>query len=137
MLAPHVTNLSLTTNGSCSSATPRRSVAAGINPLQRLADSLQRDRFFDMTRRDALPRVLRASNIWRLSPAPTRSKVNAVAMRGFTGTRSARSRASPASNLLEVRSASSHCRSTPTPCRPKRVAPGEDPRRDPRLSLRA
>ena len=44
---------------SCSSATPRRWSRAGVDRFNVSIDSLQRDRFFEMTRRDALPQVLR------------------------------------------------------------------------------
>ena len=48
-------------------------------------DSLQRDRFFEMTRRDALPQVLRGPRGARARfPEAHPIKVNAVAMRGFT-----------------------------------------------------
>ena len=47
-------------------------------------DSLQRDRFFEMTRRDALPRVLRGLEALAQHPEAHPIKVNAVAMRGFT-----------------------------------------------------
>ena len=47
-------------------------------------DSLQRDRFFDMTRRDSLPQVLRGLDAVARHPELRPVKVNAVAMRGFT-----------------------------------------------------
>jgi GTP 3',8-cyclase len=47
-------------------------------------DSLQRDRFFQMTRRDALPQVLRGLEAIARYPEVRPVKVNAVAMRGFT-----------------------------------------------------
>jgi cyclic pyranopterin phosphate synthase len=47
-------------------------------------DSLQRDRFFEMTRRDALPRVLAGLETLARFPEAHPIKINAVAMRGFT-----------------------------------------------------
>ena len=47
-------------------------------------DSLQRDRFFEMTRRDALPQVLAGLEALAAFPQAHPIKVNAVAMRGFT-----------------------------------------------------
>jgi cyclic pyranopterin phosphate synthase len=47
-------------------------------------DSLQRDRFFEMTRRDALPQVLEGLERLAEFPEAHPIKVNAVAMRGFT-----------------------------------------------------
>jgi cyclic pyranopterin phosphate synthase len=47
-------------------------------------DSLQRDRFFQITRRDSLPQVLRGLEALASHPEVHPIKVNAVAMRGFT-----------------------------------------------------
>ena len=47
-------------------------------------DSLQRDRFFQMTRRDSLPQVLRGLEAIARLPEVRPIKVNAVALRGFT-----------------------------------------------------
>ena len=54
-----VEDLSVTTNGFLLERDAEALVAAGINRFNVSVDSLQRDRFFEMTRRDALPRVLR------------------------------------------------------------------------------
>jgi cyclic pyranopterin phosphate synthase len=59
-------------------------VEAGINRFNVSVDSLQRDRFFEMTRRDALPRVLAGLEALAQFPEAHPIKVNAVAMRGFT-----------------------------------------------------
>ncbi len=59
-------------------------VAAGIRRFNVSIDSLQRDRFYAMTRRDALPRVLRGLETLAGFPEAHPIKVNAVAMRGFT-----------------------------------------------------
>ena len=47
-------------------------------------DSLQRDRFFEMTRRDSLPQVLEGLEAAAAQPSLRPIKVNAVALRGFT-----------------------------------------------------
>ena len=47
-------------------------------------DSLQRDRFYELTRRDALDRVLRGLEVLSGFPEAHPIKVNAVAIRGFT-----------------------------------------------------
>src|SRR5206468_2384168 len=47
-------------------------------------DSLQRDRFFRITRRDALPQVLRGLDAIARHPEVRPVKVNAVAIRGVT-----------------------------------------------------
>jgi cyclic pyranopterin phosphate synthase len=77
-------DLSLTTNGYLLERDAEALVEAGINRFNVSIDSLQRDRFFQLTRRDALPQVLRG--LERLSSFPQAHpiKVNAVAMRGFT-----------------------------------------------------
>ncbi len=47
-------------------------------------DSLQRDRFYELTRRDALARVLAGLEHLARFPEAHPIKVNAVAIRGFT-----------------------------------------------------
>src|SRR5919202_1585471 len=84
MLAPLVDDLSVTTNGFLLERDAEALVRAGINRFNVSLDSLQRDRFFEMTRRDALPRVLRGLEVLAGFPEAHPIKVNAVAMRGFT-----------------------------------------------------
>jgi cyclic pyranopterin phosphate synthase len=84
MLAPLVDDLSITTNGFLLERDAPALVAAGANRFNVSIDSLQRDRFFEMTRRDALPRVLRGLEALAQFPEAHPIKVNAVAMRGFT-----------------------------------------------------
>jgi cyclic pyranopterin phosphate synthase len=79
-----VHDLSLTTNGYLLERDADALVAAGIRRVNVSIDSLQRDRFFQMTRRDALPRVLRGLDALAAYPQVRPIKVNAVAMRGFT-----------------------------------------------------
>src|SRR5213080_1205363 len=84
MLAPLVDDLSVTTNGFLLERDAEALVRAGIDRFNVSIDSLQRDRFFEMTRRDALPRVLRGLEHLASFPEAHPIKVNAVALRGFT-----------------------------------------------------
>jgi GTP 3',8-cyclase len=59
-------------------------VRAGATRFNVSIDSLQRDRFYEMTRRDALPRVLGGLEVLGSFPEAHPIKINAVAMRGFT-----------------------------------------------------
>src|SRR5690606_28539033 len=54
-----IRDLALTTNGYLLEREADALVAAGIDRVNVSIDSLQRDRFFQLTRRDALPQVLR------------------------------------------------------------------------------
>jgi cyclic pyranopterin phosphate synthase len=84
MLAPLVDDLAVTTNGFLLDRDAERLVDAGINRFNVSIDSLQRDRFFEMTRRDALPRVLSGLETLAQFPEAHPIKVNAVALRDFT-----------------------------------------------------
>jgi cyclic pyranopterin phosphate synthase len=84
MLAPLVDDLAVTTNGFLLERDAAELVDAGITRFNVSIDSLQRDRFFEMTRRDALPRVLRGLEHLAGFPEAHPIKVNAVALRGFT-----------------------------------------------------
>ena len=84
MLAPHVNDLSLTTNGYFLERDSAALVAAGVTGSTFRVDSLQRDRFFAMTRRDALPQVLRGLEALGRFPQIGPIKVNAVAIKDFT-----------------------------------------------------
>jgi cyclic pyranopterin phosphate synthase len=77
-------DLSLTTNGYLLERDATALVEAGINRVNVSIDSLQRDRFFQITRRDSLPQVLRGLETLAQHPEVHPIKVNAVAMRGFT-----------------------------------------------------
>jgi len=81
---PGVADLSLTTNGYLLERDADALVEAGIGRVNVSIDSLQRDRFFHMTRRDSLPRVLRGLEAIARHESVRPIKVNAVAMRGFT-----------------------------------------------------
>jgi len=77
-------DLSLTTNGYLLERDAAALVDAGIQRVNVSIDSLQRDRFFQITRRDSLPQVLRGLEALASHPEVHPIKVNAVAMRGFT-----------------------------------------------------
>ena len=76
--------VSVTTNGFLLERDAAALVAAGIDRFNVSVDSLQRDRFYAQTRRDALPRVLRGLEHLASFPEAHPIKVNAVAIRGFT-----------------------------------------------------
>jgi GTP 3',8-cyclase len=76
--------VSVTTNGFLLERDAEALVRAGVDRFNVSIDSLQRDRFFAMTRRDALPRVLAGLEALAQFPEAHPIKVNAVAMRGFT-----------------------------------------------------
>ena len=77
-------DLSVTTNGYLLEKQADALAAAGLRRINVSIDSLQRDRFYAMTRRDALPQVLRGLEAIARHPMIRPIKVNAVAMRGFT-----------------------------------------------------
>ena len=79
-----VDELSVTTNGFLLERDAQALVRAGVDRFNVSVDSLQRDRFFQLTRRDALPQVLRGLKLLASFPEAYPIKVNAVAMRGFT-----------------------------------------------------
>jgi cyclic pyranopterin phosphate synthase len=81
---PGVEDLSITTNGYLLERDAEALVRAGAQRFNVSIDSLQRDRFFEMARRDALPQVLRGLEALAAFPQAHPIKVNAVAMRGFT-----------------------------------------------------
>ncbi|HZI91602.1 MAG TPA: GTP 3',8-cyclase MoaA [Thermoleophilaceae bacterium] len=79
-----VHDLSVTTNGYLLERDAAALAAAGVNRLNVSIDSLQRDRFYEMTRRDSLPQVLAGLEAAAAQPELRPIKVNAVALRGFT-----------------------------------------------------
>jgi cyclic pyranopterin phosphate synthase len=79
-----VQDVAITTNGYLLERDADALVAAGMRRFNVSVDSLQRDRFFELTRRDALPQVLRGLEALARHPEVHPIKVNAVAMRGFT-----------------------------------------------------
>ncbi len=83
-LVPLVDELSVTTNGFLLERDAEALVRAGVSRFNVSIDSLQRDRFYEMTRRDALDRVLTGLEVLASFPEAHPIKVNAVAMRNFT-----------------------------------------------------
>jgi len=81
---PDVHDLSVTTNGYLLERDAEALVSAGVNRFNVSIDSLQKDRFFELTRRDALPQVLRGLEKLAQYPEAHPIKINAVAMRDFT-----------------------------------------------------
>jgi cyclic pyranopterin phosphate synthase len=81
---PNVEDLSLTTNGYLLRRQLPALVEAGLKRLNVSLDSLARDRFFELTRRDALEEVLAGLEAAESYPQLRPIKVNAVALRDFT-----------------------------------------------------
>jgi cyclic pyranopterin phosphate synthase len=81
---PGLKDISLTTNGYLLQRDARALADAGVRRINISIDSLQRDRFFEMTRRDSLPQVLAGLEAVAAIPELRPVKVNAVALRGFT-----------------------------------------------------
>jgi cyclic pyranopterin phosphate synthase len=79
-----IEDLSLTTNGYLLERDAEALVDAGLKRVNVSIDSLQRDRFFQLTRRDSLPQVLRGLEAIAAHPQVRPVKVNAVALRDFT-----------------------------------------------------
>jgi cyclic pyranopterin phosphate synthase len=79
-----IRDLSVTTNGYLLERDAAALVEAGLNRINVSVDSLARDRFHEITRRDALPQVLRGLEAIAAFPEVRPIKVNAVAMRDFT-----------------------------------------------------
>ena len=79
-----VAEVSVTTNGFLLERDAEALVRAGVDRFNVSIDSLQRDRFFELTRRDALPQVLRGLELLAGFPEAHPIKINAVAIRGFT-----------------------------------------------------
>ena len=81
---PGIEDLSLTTNAYLLERDADALVEAGITRVNVSIDSLQKDRFFQLTRRDSLPQVLRGLDAIARHERVWPIKVNAVALRGFT-----------------------------------------------------
>ena len=81
---PGVRDLSLTTNGVLLDRFARPLVEAGLRRLNVSLDSLSHVRFAEITRRDALDRVLTGLAEAERYPQLRPIKVNCVAIRGFT-----------------------------------------------------
>jgi cyclic pyranopterin phosphate synthase len=79
-----VHELSVTTNGFLLERDAEALVRSGIDRFNVSIDSLQKDHFYELTRRDALPQVLRGLELLASFPEAHPIKINAVAMRDFT-----------------------------------------------------
>jgi cyclic pyranopterin phosphate synthase len=79
-----VHDISLTTNGYLLADQVQQLVHAGLRRVNVSLDSLAEDRFFELTRRHALGRVLRGLEAAQRYPQLRPIKVNVVALRGFT-----------------------------------------------------
>jgi cyclic pyranopterin phosphate synthase len=77
-------DLSLTTNGYLLARDVDGLAAAGLRRLNVSLDSLVADRFFELTRRDALTQVLEGLEAAQRHPSLRPIKVNVVALRDFT-----------------------------------------------------
>jgi GTP 3',8-cyclase len=80
----NIHDLSLTTNGYMLERQVGKLVAAGLRRVNVSLDSLAPDRFFQLTRRDALAQVLAGLEAAERHPELRPIKVNAVALRDFT-----------------------------------------------------
>src|SRR5438874_9743793 len=83
---PGVNDLSLTTNGVLLDRMTKPLVEAGLRRINVSLDSLSHVRFADITRRDALDKVLRGLEEAERYPELRPIKVNCVAIKGFTET---------------------------------------------------
>jgi cyclic pyranopterin phosphate synthase len=96
-------DLSLTTNGYLLSRDVDGLVAAGLRRLNVSLDSLVADRFFELTRRDALTQVLEGLEAAQRHPSLRPIKVNVVALRDFTEAEVVRFAEFARENPFEVR----------------------------------
>ena len=109
-----VHDLSVTTNGFLLERDAEALVGAGINRFNVSIDSLQRDRFYELTRRDALPQVLRGLEpLATLPGGPPDQDQRGRDPRLHRGRGASRSPSSRAQTPTRSASSSS-CRSTPT-----------------------
>src|SRR3954464_2558861 len=83
---PGVADLSLTTNGVLLDRLAAPLVAAGLRRVNVSLDTLSHTRFAEITRRDALDRVLAGLEEAERHPELRPIKVNAIAIKGFTET---------------------------------------------------
>ena len=83
---PGVADLALTTNGVLLDRLAAPLVAAGLRRINVSLDSLSHTRFAEITRRDALDRVLRGLAEAERYPELRPIKINCVAIRGFSET---------------------------------------------------
>ena len=79
-----IRDLSLTTNGYLLGRDAPALAEAGLDRINVSIDSLERDRFFRLTRRDSMDQVLEGLEAIMAQPSIGSVKVNAVAIRDFT-----------------------------------------------------
>jgi len=79
-----LTSLSLTTNGYLLKEQARGLAEAGLRRINISLDSLDHEKFYTLTRRDSLPKVLDGLAEIERYPAVSPIKINAVAIRGFS-----------------------------------------------------
>ncbi len=96
-------DLSLTTNGYLLARDVDELLAAGLRQLNVSLDSLVANRFFELTRRDALTQVLAGLEAAQRHPSLRPIKVNVVALRDFTETEVVRFAELARERPLEVR----------------------------------
>ena len=106
-------DLSMTTNGATLALVADDLAAAGLRRVNISLDSLRRDRFTTLTRRDMLDRVLEGIDA-ALAAGLTPVKVNAVVMRGSQRRRGGRARRVRPRPRRRRCASSSTCPSTPT-----------------------
>ena len=109
-----IRDLSVTTNGYLLERDAAALVDAGIDRVNVSIDSLARDRFHEITRRDALPQVLRGLEAIAAYERVRPIKVNAVAMRDFTEDEVLALLPSSPARPTTRSASSSSCRSTAT-----------------------
>ena len=131
-----IRDLSVTTNGYLLERDAAALVDAGIDRVNVSIDSLARDRFHEITRRDALPQVLRGLEAIAAFEQVRPIKVNAVAMRDFTEDEVLRLLRARALDRLpgpvhRVHAARRRPRLDPRPGADRRGAAGPDRRRAP------
>ena len=83
-LLPELESLSLTTNGFLLTRLARDLAEAGLTRINVSLDSLQHEKFHQITRRPALDKVLAGLEELEKYPSISPIKINAVAMRHFT-----------------------------------------------------
>ena len=98
-----VRDLSVTTNGFLLERDAEALVAAGVNRFNVSIDSLQQDRFYEITRRDACPRSCADSSGWPLFRRPIRSRSTQSQFGTSPRRKCFRSPSSPAGTSYEVR----------------------------------
>ncbi len=81
---PGLRSLSMTTNGLLLGKLAAPLAEAGLTRINVSLDSLDRERFTQLTRRDQLDQVLAGLEALEAYPSIAPIKINAVAMRGFT-----------------------------------------------------